>query len=70
MSILHHGVAALELWRQWFDWDGDPWVEDNRANVTCFFCLEDKPNHTSNCTYERARNLLIVSATELGEDLE
>lgn len=59
-------TTAVELWKRWFDWSGDPWVSgDGWITEDCFFCGEDKPNHEPHCVYITAKEL--VSLDEKGE---
>lgn len=56
---------GLQAWKDWFEWSGgDPWVGAGRDCEwqDCFFCGEENPSHTQECTFERARILL----TEMG----
>ena len=57
------GMKALQLWREWFEQDGDPstWYMD--IDVDCFFCgVSMNPNqetrHESNCIYVKAKKLV------------
>ena len=54
---------ALELWREWFVWDGDPtYMDEMYGDLRCFFCGEillDKPyEHAPNCIFIRAKQLV------------
>lgn len=54
---------GMQLWKEWFEWSGDPWTAAGRDCdwTDCFFCGEDEPKHSDNCIYERVRLLLIQS---------
>lgn len=59
---------ALELWREWFRWSGDPWeVEDQMGRVGCFFCIADQPNHEPDCIYLAAWELVHGTRELSGE---
>lgn len=49
---------GLQLWKEWFEWDGDPLVVDDYGRVTCFFCVEDDPNHSKDCIFVKAKQLV------------
>lgn len=49
---------GLKIWQEWFEWDGNPWVNDDYGNTYCFFCDEGKPNHHEPCAYIKAQTLL------------
>lgn len=49
---------ALELWRRFFDEHGAPWEENDYGQVYCFFCVDDHPDHDSDCIYVTAAKLL------------
>lgn len=57
--------AAIELWKRWFDWSGNPWEVNSNGDECCFFCGELKPNHEVDCVYTIAKEL--VSLDEKGE---
>lgn len=53
-----------ELWAEWFDFDGEPWLYD-AAQVTtfCIFCGNNKEyGHSSNCVYPKVKRLLDKEA--------
>lgn len=52
---------ALELWRRWFEFSGDPYVMDTDAiDKWCFFCRNSEDEgHAGNCIYIDATNLLL-----------
>jgi len=54
---------ALELWRRWFDFSGDPYEADVDAiELWCFFCGKNKDDgHASDCVYVQAAKLLGVT---------
>ncbi len=53
-----NNTEAIELWKRWFKWSGDPWVSgDGWISEQCFFCGEDKPKHTIDCVYILAKEL-------------
>lgn len=50
---------SLNLWKRWFEGNGNPWVDSMRGEKTsCFFCGEDRPSHKSDCVYTEAEKLL------------
>lgn len=49
--------AALQLWKAWFGFDGNPWITDDYGRTYCFFCVEASPNHSDDCIFVRARSL-------------
>lgn len=49
---------ALDLWKLWFDKDGDPWNKESEWGMPCFFCGEEHPNHKVGCVYVLAAKLL------------
>lgn len=49
---------GLELWKQWFDWDGEPWTSDDYGRTDCFFCGESYPSHSEDCVWVHAKKLL------------
>jgi len=50
--------TGIDLWREWFGWSGDPWEGDDYGRVSCFFCGENEPNHSTRCVYQRAKQLV------------
>jgi hypothetical protein len=51
--------GALELWRRWFEFSGDPWESAGFWGTDfCFFCREDHPNHKPDCVYIAAKELV------------
>jgi hypothetical protein len=59
--------AGLQLWMDWFKQDGNPWIGDTTdygRQDKCFFCVEEKPNHSTNCIYVKAKYLLTMKAAE------
>ena len=57
-------TTSIELWKRWFDWRGNPWLND-ASQMKCFFCDGQRPNHDVNCVYLIAKEL--VSLDEKGE---
>lgn len=56
---------ALELWRKWFSWSGNPWVlEGDEFDRECFFCGRKEPDHEQDCTYIGAKNLVEAHEQE------
>lgn len=63
--------SALELWRRWLKFSGDPYVMDMDSvdegcwiDKLCFFCGGRKSaDHASDCVYIAATKLLNVEAT-------
>jgi len=59
-------IKALELWREWFESDGNPICAGECAgDLYCFFCGEyqvssdaSEQQHLPNCVYLRAQALL------------
>lgn len=52
---------ALKIWREWFEFGGDPWITgDDTAICFCFFCVGNHPNHEPNCSYVKAGTLLNI----------
>lgn len=50
---------ALNIWREWFEWSGNPWVEDDYGKTNCFFCGETEPNHAPSCAFIKAQTLCL-----------
>ena len=50
---------GLKIWQEWFEWSGDPWVDDDYGNTDCFFCGEDKPSHMPSCVFVKAQALCL-----------
>lgn len=58
---LHVPSTAIELWKRWFDWSGDPWVDASEfGRVYCFFCGENHPNHEPHCVFVTAQKLVAL----------
>lgn len=51
-------ALALDLWKEWFEQDGDPWTQDSYDRTWCFFCTSQEPQHDEDCIFVRARALL------------
>lgn len=50
---------ALELWREFFERDNDPFVVQTYwgEDLQCYFC-DGKPDHKPDCIYIRAKALI------------
>jgi hypothetical protein len=53
---------GLKIWQEWFEWSGEPWVDDDYGNTDCFFCGEGKPNHMLSCAFVKAQALCLPNA--------
>lgn len=49
---------ALELWKRWFEFSGDPWESIDVFEDCCFFCCGDRPDHELDCVYVAAKKLI------------
>lgn len=49
---------ALQPWQRFFEEHNMPWVTDDYGRTDCFFCVNDYPNHRSDCIYTAAAELL------------
>jgi len=54
---------ALELWREWFVWDGDPtYTRKTGGDPNCFFCgaifFKGEGKHLPGCIFIRAKQLI------------
>jgi len=58
---------ALELWRRWFEENGEPWA-NSEWGMPCFFCWVEHPNHDANCVYVLAAKLLENSKMTVDGD--
>lgn len=58
-------TAAIELWKRWFDWRGNPYIKVGGMPTVCFFCDAIRPDHNVNCVYVTAEKL--VALDEKGE---
>ena len=61
---------GLKIWQEWFEWDGDPWVDDDYGNTDCFFCGEGKPNHILSCAFVKAQALCLPNKACTRQKLE
>jgi hypothetical protein len=62
-SRLNRLEAALDLWREWFEKDGEPhYASEQGGDVHCFFCGAwlEHDSHESDCIWARAKELLEV----------
>jgi hypothetical protein len=52
---------ALELWKQFFEGNNDPWTYDD-FGIYCFFCGKKQhwsnDHHTSDCIWAEAKKLV------------
>lgn len=51
--------TALDLWRRWLEWSGNPYlVYNGRWEEECFFCLNTKEEgHEPDCVFVAAKKL-------------
>jgi hypothetical protein len=58
--------SALDLWRRWFAWSGDPWDRDE-VYQSCIFCGHDKLQHEPDCIWVAAKKLVERPESTEGE---
>ncbi len=57
-------MNAIELWKRWFDTDGNPWYQDDYGRDWCFFCGEQQPTHLDDCVFIDASKLIEENKNE------
>lgn len=60
-TFCKEGLEALNLWREWFEEDGNPlYASEQGGDIHCFFCnawVEHEP-HEPDCIWVRAEALV------------
>lgn len=51
-------ALALQLWKDWFSFCGNPWIQDDYGRMGCYFCVEDHPGHAEDCIFVKAQKLI------------
>jgi len=59
-------MIALELWKEWFEDDGDPWINDDYGRTYCFFCSNDDDEaHADDCIFLKASLMVHMQSDKM-----